>query len=268
MLLKGFYLFMLIALSFIFILVYGCAAPAGNDTQLKDTTQKIQPAIQSELNNLDADVSAAALKLKSTGLSGDGARQILSGLCTKYSYLVDCSTVDTTGKVITMAPDAYRSYEGSNIETQDIKSPVFSSYLKAVEGMMAVSLMYPVLDEKGQQVGIIDALFKPDTFFAGIAGPALKGTNIELNVIQPDGLVIYDSQGDETGKNFITDPALQSYKDLVALNIKITAEESGTGNYTYINHNTGAQVKKQAFWSSVKLHGTSWRLVDVQEIAK
>ena len=97
---------MVLTLSVMLAPAFGCAAPSGNEAQTKATVERIQIAIQAELDKLDADVADAALKLKSTGLSGDGARQILNGLCTKYPYLVDCSTVDTTGKVVTMAPDA------------------------------------------------------------------------------------------------------------------------------------------------------------------
>ena len=265
---KGLYLFLVIALAVMLAQVFGCVGPAGDQAQLKAAVEKITVAAQAELDKLDADLAAAALKLKGTGLSGDGARQILNGICAKYPYLVDCSTVDITGKVVTMAPDAYSRYEGANIETQDVKSPVLSPYLTTVEGVKAVSLMRPVLDGEGKQVGIIDALFGPEALLNGIVAPVLKGTILGVNVLQVDGMTIYDLPKNDTGKNLLTDAEYKPYPDLLALGARFAAEESGSGTYTYPSHTTDEPTKKLAVWESVKLHGTAWRMIALQEAVK
>jgi hypothetical protein len=265
---KRFSLILILTLSVMLILVNGCAAPVNNQAQLESTNQKIQQAIQSGLDSFDADLSGAVSGLARTGLNGPGARQILNGLCSKYPFLIDCLAVDAAGKVTAAAPEAYLKYEGTDLKTQDIKKATLSTVFKAVEGMDAVSLMRPILSEKGEYLGIISALFKPETFLAGIVGPLLKGTDEEFNVTQLDGLNIFDSQGADIGMNFITDPAILPYKDLITLNTRIAAEESGTGNYTYLSHKTEVPVKKLALWSSVKLHDTAWRLISVQEVAE
>jgi hypothetical protein len=262
---KSLYLFVIVLLSIMFVPLYSCTAPAGNEVKLKATVDKLQKATQTGLDKLDADLAAAAVKLKSTGISGDAARQILSGLCAKYPYLIDCSTADTSGKVVAMAPEAYRKYEGANIETQAVKTPVLSPYIKTVEGKMAVSLMRPVFDEKGTQIGIVDALFEPGALLGPITESELGGTEIHLNVLQTDGMTIYDRGNIDKGKNLLTDAEYKPYKELVALGSRFAAEESGTGSYVYPSHTTAAPTKKLAVWSSVKLHGTSWRLVAVQE---
>jgi hypothetical protein len=250
------------------ILINGCAAPVNNQVQLESANKIIQQAVQSKLDSFDADLSGAASSLAQTGLSGPGARQILNGLCTKYPFLIDCLAVDAAGKVTAAAPEAYLKYEGTDLKTQDIKKATLSTVFKAIEGMDAVSLMRPILSEKGEYLGIVSALFKPETLLAGIVGPLLIATNVEVNVTQLDGLNIFDSQGNDIGVNFITDPALLPYKDLITLNTRIAAEESGTGSYTYLSHTTEVPVKKQASWSSVKLHDTAWRLISVQEVAE
>jgi hypothetical protein len=268
MFLKVFNLFMVVALSVMLIPVFGCAAPSGNEAQIKASVEKIQKAVQTELDKLDADMADAALKIRSTELSGDGARQILNGLCTKYPYLVDCSTVDITGKLITVAPEANRRYEGSNIETGNVKTPVLGPYGKTVEGVMAVALMRPVLDEKGKQIGLIDALFIPGAMLGGIVTPVLKEKGLAMNVLQTDGVTIYDQPEADTGKNLLKDAEYQQYKELVALGSRFVAEESGTGTYTFPSHKTSEPTKKLAVWASVKLHGTAWRLIAVQEAGK
>jgi len=265
---KGLNLFLVIALSLMLTPVLGCAAPVGGEAQTKAAVEKIRVATQAELNKLDADVADAAIKLKSTGLSGDGARQILNGLCAKYPYLIDCSTVDTTGKVVTMAPDTYRRYEGSNIETQAVKTPVLSPYFMTVEGITAVSLMRPVLDQEGKQIGIIDALFTPEALLTGTVAPVLEETGLAMNVLQTDGMTIYDLPKNDTGKNLLTDAEYKPYTDLVALGSRFAAEESGSGIYSFPSHTTAEPTKKLAVWASVKLHGTAWRMIAVQEAVK
>jgi len=265
MLAKGLHLFLVIALSLILSPIFGCAAPSGGDTQATAAVEKIRVATQAELDKLDADVADAALKLTSTGLSGAGARRILDELCARYPYLVDCSTVDTSVKVVTMVPDAYRRYEGANIETQDVQSPVLSPYMMTTERIAADSLMRPVLDQEGEQIGIIDALFTPEALLTGTVAPVLKETGLGMNVLQTDGMTIYDLPKCDTGKNLLTDAEYKPYKDLVALGSRFVAEESGSGTYTFASHETAQPTKKLAVWASVKLHGTAWRMIVVQE---
>ena len=271
---RRFSLAVVFALSLVLTLA-GCTGSINQEEQLKAITLQIQNAVQLELDSLDGDLSAAASQLSSTGLSGPEARQILNGLCSKYPFMIDCLTADAAGKMVTVAPDEYSTYEGSDISTQDVtvkfnetKKPLLSQMFPAVEGMDAVVLIWPILSEKGEFMGTLSALFKPETLFAETVEPMIKGTGIALNVIQLDGLSIYDSEYVDTGKNILKDPAFQPYTDLVELGTKMVAQESGSGGYTFINHATGKTAKKQAFWVSVGLHYTVWRVASVQQVAE
>jgi hypothetical protein len=270
---KRFSLITVFALSVLLILIHGCAGLFNHEGQLETITLQAQKAVQSELDKLDSDISGAASELSRTGLSGSEARQILNGLLGKHPFVIDSCTTDVAGKMVTVAPEAYISYEGSDISQQDpvvklreTKEPVLSQVFTAVEGMDAAVTMWPIFSEKGDFMGSLSALFQPEKLLATAVEPVLKGTDIEVNVMQPDGLTIYDSEGADTGKNLLTDPSFQPYKELVELGSRIAAQESGSGSYTFINHETGEPVKKQAFWVSVGLHGTAWRLVSMQQV--
>ena len=275
---QRFFLAVVLALSSMLVLAYGCTGSGNHEGQLKTTTLQNQEAVQSELDNLDRDLSGAASELSGTELSGPDARRILNRLCSNHPFIIDSCTTDAAGKMVTVAPEAYSSYEGSDISTQDpmvklreTKEPVLSQVFTAVEGMDAVVLVWPILSDKadkGDFIGSVSALFKPETLLSTAVEPTLKGTDIDVNVMQLDGLNIYDSEGTDTGKNLFTDPSFQPYKELVELGSRIAAQESGSGSYTFINHTTGKPVKKQAFWVSVGLHDTAWRLVSVQEVGE
>jgi hypothetical protein len=263
-----------LAIYLILILVpAGCTAHNAQEFQLKTTTQKIQQAIQIELNELDLTLSNAAAELSRTGLSGPEARNILNGLTGKYPFITDTCTTDTAGKMVTVAPEAYSSYEGTDISKQDVtikinetRKPLLSQVFPAVEGMDAVVIMWPVFSQNGDFIGSVSALFKPEKFLYGASDPFLRGTDISLDVMQLDGLDIYNSKGVDTGLNVFTYPEFQQYTDLIELCHQMVNQESGSGSYTIKSYETGEIVKKLAYWETVKLHDTTWRVVSTQNI--
>jgi hypothetical protein len=274
MMIKRYLLTMIITVSLILgLFSVGCASPASQEEQLKATTAQIQAAVQAELNSLDSDLSTVASKLSTIGLNGSEVRQSLNELCSKYSFIIDSCTADVAGKMVVVAPDAYSHYEGTDISLTDAtvkfnetKEPMLSQVFMAVEGFNAVVLIWPIYNEKSEFIGSVSALFKTETFFTVLAEPILTGTSIELNVMQTDGLNIYDSEGIDTGTNLLTDPTFQPYEELVELGARFATQESGSGNYAYIDNTTGEPAKKQAYWVSVKLHDTAWRLISVQKV--
>jgi hypothetical protein len=261
------------------VMTAGCLGPVKNARELKSATENIQSIIQSKLANLNNAVSDAAKKISKSGLQGEDTRGILNGLCKKYPYLVDCSTADPQGKMITVAPEAYRRYEGTDTATTEAskkffavfsenKKPMLSSVFKAVEGIDAVVLVWPIVTDKGELLGSVSALFKPEALLEGTIGPAAKVRAIKVNVAQTDGLTIYCSNGNETGKNLLTDQRYKDYPELVAMGEKMVAQKTGSAEYTFISDATGQPVKKTAFWTSVGLHDTEWRLASIAELGE
>lgn len=258
-----------LAVSLMLLPALACQPPQiALDLQLKGLTEKIKQAVQIELNNTDRDLSDAAAELSRTGLSGDEARNILNELVVKHPFIIDTCTTDLTVKMVAIAPDAYRKYEGTDISTQDVmkkfmgtKQPMLSQMFPAVEGVDGVIIIWPVVSQEGEFMGSLSAFFKPSTLFSTLCMPEIKGTGISTDVFQLDGMDIYDSTGNDTGKNLFTDPVAQQFTDLIAMGHKMVAEESGTGSYTTIDPAAGKNVKKLAYWDTIQLHDTAWRLM-------
>jgi hypothetical protein len=259
------------------VMAAGCVGPVKNEQQLKSATDNLQSILQSKLLNLDNAVSAAAEKIAKSGLQGEETRAILNGLCKKYPYLLDCSAADLQGKMITVAPEEYRRYEGTGTATTEAskkffaqlgenKTPMLSNIFRSVEGTDAIVLVWPVVTEKGESPGSVSALFKPGDLLAGTIGPASEIRAIKVNVMQLDGMVIYCSTGTETGKNVLTDPSYKNYPELIAQAEKIAAQKAGTGGYMYPDAATGKLVKKTIYWTSIGLHDNEWRLVSIVEL--
>ncbi len=255
----------------------GCAGPVKNLKQIKSATENLQAIIQSRLLNLDNAVSDAAEKIAKSGLQGEETRGILNGLCRKYPYLTDCSASDPQGKMITVAPEAYRRYEGTETATTEAskkffadfvenRKPMLSNVFRSVEDIDAVVLVRPVITEDGELLGTVSALFKPGDLLDGTIAPAAEVRAMKVNVAQTDGLTIYCSNGIETGKNLLTDQRYKAYPELVAMGEKMVAQRTGSAEYTFISDAIGKPVIKTAFWTTVGLHGTEWRLVSIAEL--
>lgn len=259
------------------VIIAGCAGPVKNEKQIKVATDNLQGIIQSKLLNLDNAVAAAAEKIAKSGLQGEETREILTKLCKKYPYLLDCSTADPRGKMITVAPEGYRRYEGVDTATTEAskrslaglsenRTPVLSNIFKSVEGPDAVVLVRPVVTEKGELLGMVSALFKPKALMDETIAPQAAVVALKINVMQLDGMVIYCTTGTETGKNVLTDPSYKDYPDLIAQAVKIAAQKTGTGGYVYPDEATGRLMKKTIYWTSIGLHGTEWRIVSIAEL--
>ena len=108
------------------VMTAGCVGPVKNERELKSATENMQSIIQSKLANFNNAVSDAAEKIAKSGLQGEETRSTLNGLCKKYSYLVDCSTADPKGKMITVEPEEYRRYEGTDTAATDASKKFFA----------------------------------------------------------------------------------------------------------------------------------------------
>lgn len=79
--------------------------------------------------------------------------------------------------------------------------------------------------------------------------------------MQTDGLVIYDVDSEQIGRNVFHDPLYQPFHELIALAKKVAAKQEGTGEYRFFQKGSDAPVTKMAYWKTVGMHGAEWRIV-------
>jgi len=250
------------------VLLPAFACTANPADEARDITLQIQKAAQLELDSLDLDTASVASQLAKTGLSGQDARLVLTQLLGKHNYIVDVAATDPAGVMVTLAPDSYSKFEGTDVSKQDVsieynrtRKPMLSKVFKAVEGFSAVILVWPIVSARNENLGSTSVLFKSEAFFTGIVDPIVKGKDLEIMVMQQDGLSLYDTDKSQIGRNLFTDPMYQTYSDLQALGKQVAASNSGTGSYSFPPAGGGQAVKKHVYWVSIGLHDTSWRLI-------
>lgn len=255
------------------IAVTGCATgPVGNEQQLQSSADDMQKAIQAKLTELDHGLAEAAVKMAKTGLTGDGAREILEGLCVRYPYLVDTAAQDIRGTMVTLAPASARQYEGTNTSKNEVsteffanKEPLLSNMFRAAQGYDALVLVRPIFLSDGKILGSVSGLFRPESFLEEIVAPQSKSSGLKVYVMQLDGIVMYCTTLPETGKNLLTDPSYKDCPELIEQAGKIVAQKKGTGAYVCRDAG-GKTVKKTVYWTSVGLHGNEWRLATIAEL--
>jgi hypothetical protein len=241
-----------------------------NANDMPILTEAHQKIIE-EFQKIDAAMKNAAYKLGIAGLNGDGARSYLAELCEKFTFAIDCSAVNSKGTIVTVEPSPHRHLEETDISTQEhvkriIKKhkPVMSSVFKAIEGFEAVVLEYPVFNPHGEYIGYVGLLFKPETFFDQILPPLTKSIPADILVMEKEGRIIYDANISEIGLNLFTSLSYQSYSELQKLGRRIAVTKEGNGSYQYKVHGENIVAAKNAYWKSVNLYGTEWRVVGIR----
>jgi len=247
------------------------------DSNVTQTLENVRQGVVTALNKMDRDLQDASQKIAKKGLTGEEARTVLKDVCKNNSCAVDCAVVDAAGKMLTIEPDVYKKYEGKDISAQEHvmalrkdKKPVMSKVFRSEEGIDAADFSYPIFSESNELLGSVSLLVMPATLLFDVVNKAAKDVVYEIWVMQTDGLILFDKDEKQIGKNLFNDGIYKPYASLISLGERIVKEESGSGSYEFLDK-LGAEVKspvkKNAQWATVGIHGAQWKVV-VAEIEK
>jgi polar amino acid transport system substrate-binding protein len=269
----------------------GQAVPNGNLSAAESEIDMLfkllqfQADLQGNLNELDLDVANASQVLSTTGLEGTAAREVLSRLLEANPNLIGASTLSKDGKIIVSECRGCEKSEGADISGQEhiafflkTKIPTISKRFLLVEGYNGIALQYPVFSSQGEFLGGISAVIEPDKLLDRLATPLLQhdlynesgNADYTFWVMDLDGLLLYDEDASQIGKNLFEDPLYRQFPDLLELaEQRIMTEWSGNGDYSYFEVNEGNKtiVTKECYWTTAELHGKEWRLVITKVVA-
>lgn len=229
---------------------------------------KVKQNVQTALDYADRDFSAAAKEVAKHGITSDTTRAILNKLVEQHPFIVDCCIVDTNGIMLVVEPKHFQSFEGSDIHDQEqvqkVKQthlPVMSKAFMAVEGFQAVDIEYPIISSSQGFIGSLSMLIRPDSMLVEIIKPIIKGVPVNVWAMQKDGVILYDLNKEEIGRNLFTDEMYKPYGNLQVLGYEIIETENGIGSYTFLSDTMKESVEKQCFWETVGLYDMQWKLV-------
>lgn len=235
--------------------------------------EDVRVAMQDALDALGADLERAAAALQGLDPTDAQAAAILRELCEgQQPHAVDCASVDRGGIMVAVEPGKYSEAAGADISGQEqierlhaTQAPVMSGLFLAVEGFHAVDVEYPVLDSGGEFAGSVSLLMQHEAFIRNALGGILKGNPHELWVSQVDGTVLYNPDRMEIGRNVLRDSLYQGSESLLRFTREMVREEKGSGRYRYFRTGFTDLIWKDAWWTTVSLYGTEWRLILMRE---
>ena len=247
------------------------AAPDTGLAGQKAVARSIAASVDSGLSDLQSGLQDTSAKLSKTGLAGKEAEAALSDNLLKYPFAVSSFAISKDGVVASAVPENYAGSVGENQSWQpqvrhanEQKVPVVSDVFAMVEGFTGVSQSSPVFSPSGEYLGYNDITYEPRVFIARQIAGVTVPDGYDVWVAQADGTQIYDVNGEEIGKNIVTDPM---YADpaLHAVLVRIAADQNGTGTYSFYDRDWNRTITKIAAWETAGIGGTGWRVVVTKE---
>lgn len=230
-----------------------------------------QNNVNSKLAQLDSALMAACREISQTGLTGTAADQILSRLVANDSLIVNAATSDTKDFLTAVQPSSYSGIIGEdisaqeqNIQMQQTMMPAMSNMIPLVEGFPGVVMVAPIFDGANKFMGSLSIVVQPSKLInESIASTG--ATTYSMWAMQSNGTLIYDPDPAQQGKNLLTDPIYADYPEVQEFARQVAAQQSGYGTYQYyiknLDQTQNQVVSKEAYWITVGIYGTEWRLV-------
>ncbi len=259
-------LVVMLAVIAVFVSAHAFAADIGD---VMPSLKAAKQTIDSTLAEIGADIKAAAKSLSATDLKGDAARKILNDLRKYRPYVIDCPIIDADGVKITVEPAEYKQYEGANrsdlphvVSLLKSKKPVMSNVYDSAEGIHAVTIGYPIFSDKGEFLGAVRMLIRHEVFLK----PLLEDKPCKIWVMQKNGLIVYDVDPKEIGKNIFSDPIFSPFEDLISFSKTVASSRNGAGSYSFYADGLKDKklVEKIAAWDTAGLYGTEWRVIAME----
>ncbi len=226
-------------------------------------------SVGQDLAAMDTAVTGGAVKIGPLGFNRTETKAELVKMV-DFPWAIDTITVDDQGIINNVEPESFRSVIGENLSDQkhlqrlySQKVPVMSDVILSVEGVPAVDIASPVFSLDGTFIGATTLLFNPVKFFEKHTPKKPDGTPWHITVMQKDGLVVYEPDTQQIGKNAFSDPLFKPFPDLIAFAGKMSRERVGNGTYTFTD-GKGMNVTKEAMWTTVGIRGAEWRLVIIR----
>lgn len=223
--------------------------------------------INATLAFVQSDMERAARDIAASGSDTERVRTLLYELYKKHHYAADFAFIDTRGVMCVVEPLFYRKLQGTDISSQAHikkvfadKKPGMSVAFMTVEGFYGVSVQYPVLGS-GVYLGSVSMLLNPESLLKSIVEQRISGMPVDIWAMEPAGRIIYDPDAEEIGRSIFQEDLYKPFPGLLAVARTIADTPEGSASYDFLGKGLKESVKKYAYWNTVTVFGTPWRIV-------
>jgi len=242
--------------------------------EMQSELSAVQHEIWAALDSASENLTAASIGLRSTGLNGSDAREVLDELLDSVPFAVDVVTIDIDGRIIAAEPSEYDEVEGTDISSQaqvrkmnETMMPVMSDVFVMAEGFTAIDIEVPVFTDDGVFNGSVSVALDLESMIRGIVNSNVNTERFQFTALQRDGLEVYDTDEAQIGRNLFTDEAYENYTAVLNFMHELVGQNRGYGTYEYyLTLDSKDLTEKEVYWSSVGLYGAEWRLLMIHAI--
>jgi hypothetical protein len=139
-----------------------------------------------------------------------------------------------------------------------------------VEGFPGVVMVSPVFNATGQFLGSLSIVIQPYNLIQKYAAPVIEAGQFSMWSMQLNGTLIFDPDPAQQSKNLLTDPIYADYPEVQAFTQQVAAQQTGYSTYSYfdkdLSDSSGKVVSKEAYWTTIGIYNTQWRLVIVHPL--
>lgn len=230
-----------------------------------------QNNVNTKLAELEATMKIACQQFSSAGLTGSQADSILSETAASNPLIVSAATTDTRDILVNVKPANYSyiigddtSLQEQRIQMRQTMQPAMSNIIMLVQGFPGVVVVAPIFNSQEQFIGALSLVIQPSALInQSIASTG--ATTYSMWAMQKNATLIYDPDQAQQGKNLLTDPIYADYPEVQEFTRQVAAQQSGYGTYQYyvknLDQTQNQVVSKEAYWVTVGIYGTEWRLV-------
>ncbi|PWR74704.1 cache domain-containing protein [Methanospirillum lacunae] len=247
---------------------------AVNDSRhqdMKNLIGKISDEITSGLEDVERANEKSAKTFSNGTLEGEYVSTVLNDKVSAIPFAHSSLVILPSGLVTAAAPAEYQNLVGMSLNDTAVitankkKRPVLSDIFLLTEGFYGVSLSYPIFSPEKNYLGYTDLTFRPEEFLRQYIIPAVEQSRYDIMILQPNGLIVYETNEEEIGRDAISDP-LYAEPTLHQAAINITSQRAGTSSYQFWNQNWNKKVPREAIWDTLEFDGQQWRIVVISDI--
>ena len=264
------------------IFTSGCIISAQNTTPL-------EPVPAEQINQMDAalypltylitkDMEQACCLVGKTARELDGVpaddpavELALLKLRRDIPFSFEAGLFDTNDTLIASTEDLGKTMEigvgkaTNHYTEEELKAAgpacIVSGYSRLLFEDNGVTITSPVYDAEGNYNGTLRIGINTGSLFSGLNEYLRNEYGYTLWVAQPDGLVIYDKDTEEIGKNLLTDSLYQGYTTKNAAKM-VVEHPSGNVSYFFYDATWVNLSQRNAVWDTVYPgYGMEWRMV-------
>ena len=263
---------------FCFAFVCGCtgntsAPESAVEEDATEALQYLKSGVNLSLSDTLALAEETSRALANIDRNQTGVNDILGEAQEKFTWIDSAIFISPTGVAVAAMPESYSELIGVDFSYQDIvqealanRSPVMSDYMLLDEGVMGTLLEYPVYSEDGEYAGILSFAFTPAELIEPYAEDIKSKCGYSVMVAQPDGIILYNEDNEEIGKETFGNSTYEAYPSLIVFAEEYSSSPSGTYNYTFKATVSADEVQKKAFWDTVEILDKEWRVMVIKEI--